>query len=82
MSIGAKLVTSYSIADMNNVNHSLSTTDYEKDLGVWVTSTLQPIQCQKSYSKAMQSLATIKCTFKCISKDSFNMLYKTHTSTC
>ena len=42
MSIGAKLATSYSIVDMNNVNHSLSTTDCEKDIGVWTTSTLQP----------------------------------------
>ena len=67
MSIGTKLVTSYSIADTNNINHSLSTTDCEKDLGVWITSTLQPIysiECQKSFSKAMQGLATIKRTFK------------------
>ena len=62
MSIGPQLATtSYTITDAGNVGHSLSTTDCEKDLGVWITSTLHPsVQCQKSYAKAMQSLATIK----------------------
>ena len=53
--------TSYTITDPDNVGHSLSTTDCEKDLGFWITSTLRPsIQCQKAYAKAMQSLASIK----------------------
>ena len=36
--------------------------------------------CQKPYAKAMQSLATIKHTlaFKYITKESFNILYKTY----
>ena len=79
MSIGTKPVTSYSIVDISNVSHSLSTTDCEKDLGVWISSTMQPsTQCQKAYSKAMQSLAIIKRTFKFVSKESFNILYKTY----
>ena len=71
---------------MNNVIHSLSTMDCEKYLGVWITSTSQPsIQCQKSYSKAMQlqSLATIKRTslyqkipFVCFTKLTYvHMIY-------
>jgi len=48
--------------------------DCEKDLGIWMTS-----QCsRKAYAKAMQSLATIKGSFKYIIKDSFNILYKTY----
>ena len=80
MSVGPQLATtSYTITDADNVGHSLSTTDCEKDLGVWITSTLHPsVQCQKSYAKTMQSLATIKQTFKYITKESFNILYKTY----
>ena len=41
---------------------------------------MQPsTQCWEAYSKAMQSLATIKRTFKFVSKESFNILYKTYT---
>ena len=59
--------TSYTITDFNNVDHTLSITECEKDLGIWITSTLCPsVQCQKACVKAMQSLATIKCSFKYI----------------
>ena len=83
MSIGPQsAINSYTItSDANDVirSHGLSTTDCEKDLGVWISSTLHPsVQCQKSYAKAMQSLATIKRTFKYITKESFNILYKTY----
>ena len=55
----------------------------QTDLGVWISSTLHPsVQCQKSYAKAMQSLATIKRTFKYITKESFNILYKTYIRSC
>ena len=44
-----------------------------------MTSTTQPsVQCQEAYSKAMQTLATIKCTFKFVSKKSFSILHKTY----
>ena len=80
MSIGPQSATSsYTIIDADNISHSLSRTDCEKDLGVWISSTLHPsVQCQKCYAKAMQSLATIKRTFKYITKESFNILYKTY----
>jgi len=73
------LPTSYTITDFDNVDHTLPITDCEKDLGIWITSTLCPsVQCQKAYAKAMQSLATIKHSFKYITKESFNILYKTY----
>jgi len=80
MSFGpTSTTTSYSITDSDNVDHSLSITDCEKDFGVWISFTLCPsVQCQKSYAKAMQNLATIKPTFKHITKESFNILYKTY----
>ena len=52
--------TLYTIIDTDNINCSLSTTDFEKDLGVWISFTSHPsIQCQKSYSEAMQHFATV-----------------------
>jgi len=65
--------------DLDNVDHTLSITGCEKDLGIWITSTLcSSLQCQKAYAKAMQSLATAKCSFKYITKESFKILYKTY----
>ena len=61
MSIGSTTTTSYNLTDASNNQHNLSTTDYEKDLGIWLSPTFRPsVQCQKAYSKIMQSLATIK----------------------
>jgi len=83
MSIGpASTTTSYSITDLDNVDHSLSTTDCEKDLGIWISSTLCPsVQCQKSYTKVMQSLATIKLDeLLSISQKSLLTSYTKHTS--
>ena len=60
MSFGSTTTTLYNLTDANN-QHNLSITDCKKDLGIWLSSTLRPsVQCQKAYSKAMQSLATIK----------------------
>ena len=76
------ITTLYNLTAASNNQHNLSTTDCEKDLGIWLSSTLCPlgpsVQCQKAYSKAMQSLATIKRSFKYITQDSFNILYKTY----
>ena len=79
MSIGSTTTTLYNLTDANNNQHNLFITDCKKDLGIWLSSTLHPsVQCQKAYSKAMQSLATIKRSFKNITQDSFNILYKTY----
>jgi len=58
MPVGPHLtLTSYTITDPDNIDHSLSITDCEKDLGVWIASTLHPsVQCQKAYVNPMQSL--------------------------
>ena len=62
MPVGPHVIpTSYTITDLDNVDHTLSITDCKKDLGIWITSTLCPsVQSQKAYAKAMQSLTTIK----------------------
>ena len=79
MSIGSTTTTPYNLIDASNNQHNLSITDCEKDLGIWLSSTLRPsVQCLKAYSKAMQSLATIKRSFKYITQDSFSILYKTY----
>ena len=76
MSIGPQsAVTSYTITDANDVIHSLSTTDCEKDLGVWISSTLHP---SVQYYAIRQCKALLKQTFKYITKESFNILYKTY----
>ena len=51
----------------------------EKDLGVYLTSDCKPsMQCTKAAATAMQSLRTIKRTFKYVDKDSFAVLYKAY----
>ena len=66
MPVGPHLIpTSYTIKNPNNVDHCLSITDCEKDLGICITSILHlSVQCQKAYAKAIQNLATFKCSFK------------------
>ena len=66
MPVGPHVIpTSYTITDLDNVDHTLSITDCKKDLGIWITSTLCPsVQSQKAYAKAMQSLTTIKRSVK------------------
>ena len=51
----------------------------EKDLGVWITS--KPaftLQYEKASGKAMQSLGLMKRTFTNLTKESFQILYKTY----
>ena len=51
----------YNLTDASKNQHNLTTKDCEKDLEIRLSPTLRPsVQCQKAYSKAMQSLATIK----------------------
>ena len=62
MSIRYTITISYNIATYESNNkQKFSTTDCEKNLGIWLSSTWYPsVQCQKAYAIAMQSLATIK----------------------
>ena len=58
---------------------TIATADEEKDLGVFLTSDCKPSrQCTKAAGKAMQSLLTIKRTFKYIDKQGFAILYKAY----
>ena len=51
----------------------------EKDLGLWVTSSLKPsLQCDKAAANATRILAMLKGTFSFMSKELFVFLYKTN----
>ena len=55
----------------------LSVVNYEKDLGVWKTSTLKPsLHCEKAAANAIKFLAMLKRTFSAFPKDLFIFLYK------
>ena len=61
-----------------NSNTLLRPTLEQKDLGVWITPSMTfSVHCHKSAGKANQALGMIKRNFKCISKSSPMMLYKT-----
>ena len=60
-------------------NSKLNVVSLEKDLGVWITSKPDfTLQCEKASAKAMQSLGLIKRTFINLTKESFQILYKTY----
>ena len=57
----------------------LNVVSLEKDLGVWITSKPDfTLQCDKASAKAMQSLVLIKRSFINLTKESFQILYKTY----
>ena len=79
MSIGSTTTTPYNLTDASNNQHNLSITDCEKDLGIWLSSTLcLSVAVSEGLFQTMQSLATIKRSFKYIIQDSFSILYKTY----
>ena len=60
-------------------NSKLNVVSLEKDLGVWITSRSDfTLQCDKASAKAMQSLGLIKRSFTHLTKESFQILYKTY----
>ena len=59
--------------------NELSEVNFEKDLGIWTTSTLKPsLHCDKAAAKATKFLGLLKRTFSAISKDLFIFLYNTY----
>ena len=58
-------------------NSKLNVVSSEKDLGVWITC-ISLTSCEKASAKAMQSLGLIKKTFTNLTKESFQILYKTY----
>ena len=66
---------------MNNEgsNSKVNVVSLEKDLGVWITSRPDfTLQCEKASAKAMHSLGLIKRSFTHLTKESFQILYKTY----
>jgi hypothetical protein len=59
--------------------NQLATTDNEKDLGIYVSSTAKPsFQCAQAAKKANQILGQIMRSFKCRDKDSIVKLYTSY----
>ena len=57
--------------------NELSEVNFEKDLGIWTTSTLKPsLHCEKAATNATKFLGLLKRTSSAISKDLFIFLYK------
>ena len=57
----------------------LTKTDFEKDLGIWITSSLKPsLHCDKAAAAATRILGMLKRTFTKFSKELFIFLYKTY----
>ena len=71
-----KIPTSYTFTDLDNVDHTLSITDCEKDLGIWITPPLCPSVQTKHMSRQykVQQLSNIHSST--LPKKSFNTLYK------
>ena len=49
----------------------------EYDFGIWIASNLSS-QCSKATTKAMKAFGMRRRTFRCLSKEEFQLLYKTY----
>ena len=57
----------------------LTMTNSEKDLGIWITSSLKPsLQCDKAAATASRILGMLKRTFTKLSRELFVFLYRTY----
>ena len=57
----------------------LTKTDFEKDLGIWITSSLKPsLHCNKAAAATTRILGMLKRTFTKFSKELFIFLYRTY----
>ena len=67
------------MSDNSGEHVKLTEVDYEKDLGVWISSDLKsPLHCTKAVASAMRVLAMIRRAFVNISKELFIFLYRTY----
>ena len=81
MHIGKTPNVSYSmeISSSPGSFKELGEINFEKDLGVWTTSTLKPsLHCDEAAANATKFLGLLKRTFSAISKDLLIFLYKTY----
>ena len=76
MHIGRTLNSTYKM-DISNTCIDLCEVESEKDLGLWVTSSLKPsLHCDKAAAKATKILGILKRTFPVMSKELFLFLYR------
>ena len=76
MHIGRTLNSTYKM-DISNTRIDLCEVESEKDLGLWVTSSLKPsLHCIKAAAKATKILGMLKRTFPVMSKELFLFLYR------
>ena len=76
MHIGRTLNSTYKM-DISNTRIDLCEVESEKDLGLWVTSSLKPsLHCVKAAAKATKILGMLKRTFPVMSKELFLFLYR------
>ena len=81
MHIGKSLNTTYKMEISGSPGSciDLCEVNSEKDLGLWVTSSLKPSsQCDKAAANATRILAMLKRTFSFMLKELFVFLYKTY----
>ena len=81
MYIGKTLHTSYTMETSASPRSQveLSKVNFEKDLGIWTTSSLKPsLHCDKAAASATRVLGMLKRIFTMISKGLFIFLYKTY----
>ena len=77
MHIGKNTGANYTMETLGSTVE-LTKKDFEKDLGVWVTSSLKPsLHCDKTAAAATRILGMLKRTFTKFSKELFIFLYKT-----
>jgi len=77
MHVGTSLTTSgFTFNDTSTGQRAfLTEVDYEKDLGIWISSDLKPsIHCCKVAASAMRALLIIRRSFVSISKEQFTLL--------
>jgi len=78
MHIGHDLATSYTMKEGDKIIE-LTSTEEEKDLGVFITKDFKSRErCVQSVKKAQSVLGMVKRHFKVIDKDDFTALYKTY----
>ena len=74
-----RTLTNYKMKQPNQKSITLEETNMEKDLGVYVTSSLKPtVHCQKVAKKAMSSLKLLRSAFDNLNLKNFKMLFTTY----
>ena len=76
-------VTEYVLSDNSGEHVKLTEVDYEKDLGVWISSDLKSSShCTKAVASAMRVLAMIRRAFVNISKELYLSFFTGHMYGC